>query len=617
MKLLSVGKISLGLATVGAVSYVATVPTSPGRSGVVFVTDPGNSDAASHLLAAGQQANAAAAIPACQTQSAYLPWGSAGQLRTWTPTNSDASTYTFFDAGRATGAPFQARLIVAYGDDTPQAKRAVVLELANGCRRQFQARSFAAADVSVINAEMAKHPLATDPKSYAVFFEPDRATQAQLNKGTIKVLHTQHFSLWYGVKTDAFSYTWTRDNGIAWDTFVKQAGDWAERVWQLDNALLKAPMPYATSASPKKFNIYICGTGLPFLAQDTDNCGGSASDAAWMSAIPLQAGDPTMMHEFSHSISFYTGGLRDRATAGPAWETAAQWNSDALTPNIELALPGYLSNLEVGPVWSGMRYGSWPLITAIRENDATRDLVWKIWTNNLRDSNGASQEDYWEALVRLGTASGAWPNGWRSFADFVGMFGARLVTGDFQKQKFYLDLFHHPAIAKRYVPLKASGATGNYESPAERPLYEFGTHIVPLTIASGATTVSVKLTGVPPVANSSWRFAIVEFGSDYQPVYSALGKVDGNGNATISLPVKAGKTYQLAVTATPYFYQPLGWEGDTPTITPNRFPYKVKITGATPLTGSVLVCNSYTGSDGQDLNWNTNGHNDGAIPCRF
>ena len=146
---------------------------------------------------------------------------------------------------------------------------------------------------------------------------------------------------------------------------------------------------------------------------------------------------------------------------------------------------------------------------------------------------------------------------------------------------------------------------------------EWGTHIIPLTVASSASTIQVQLTGAASANGAAWRFSIVGVDSSNNPTYSALGAVTGTSNATITMPVSSGLSYYLAVTATPTEYQELGWEGDN-NPTPNTFPYSVTITGATPLQGAQNACTSYQsswGSDAMDLNWNTNGNVGGATSC--
>ncbi len=523
-----------------------------------------------------------AAAP-CVTASTWQPWGTPGALRRWTPLDTDADAGRADDPGRAAGAPFDARLVVAFGRDADFSRRTVVLEMADGCRRSFQAGSFAAGDIAEIDARTAEHPLAADTRSHAIDYQFGRASAADVTAGRLGVYHTQHFSIWYGTDRTGFSYTHQAGRGASWDDMLRDTGAWAEQVWLLNRHLLDAPLPYLADAAPKRVNLYICGTGLPWVSGgDRGDCGASASDAMWMSSIYLQPGSTTLIHEFSHVISTYTGGFRDRPSVGPAWESYAEWNSVSLSLNGGDQVSGYLAQLEKGPTLSDLRYANWPWLVALHEADATRPLLWRIWTDNLREPGGRSREDQMEAIVRLGQASGAFPNGWRSFADFMGGFGARLAAGDFQMGKALLDYARRVPATERYAALSPGSAAGDYRSPADRPLLQYGTHLIRLAPASGATSVAVRLTGDPQAAQSAWRFRIVAIDAAGRATYSTMGVVDEAGTASAELPVVAGRRYVLAVTATPYVYQPLGWNGDTAFPTPTRFPYRVTIAGAVP-----------------------------------
>ncbi len=522
-------------------------------------------------------------VAPCVTASAWQPWGTPGALRRWTPLDTDADAGRAADPGRVAGAPFEARLVVAFGRDAAFSRRTVVLEMPDGCRRSFQARSFAAADIAEIEARAAEHPLVADTRSHGIDYQPGRATAADVAAGRLGVSHTQHFSIWYGTDRTAFSYAHQAGRGASWDEMVRDTGAWAEQVWLMNRHLLDAPLPYLADAAPKRVNLYICGTGLPWVAGgDRGDCVASASDAMWMSSVYLQPGSTTLIHEFSHVIATYTGGFRDLASVGPAWESYAEWNSVTLSLNGGDQVSGYLAQLENGPTFSDLRYANWPWLVALHETDATRPLLWRIWTDNLREPGGRSREDQMEAIVRLGQTSGAFPDGWRSFADFMGGFGARLASGDFQMDKALRDYARAVPIERRYAALSAGGAAGDYGSPADRPLLQYGTHLVRLAPAAGATSIAVRLTGDPQAPRSAWRLRIVAIDAAGRATYSPLGSVDDAGTASVELPVVAGRRHVLAVTATPYVYQPLGWSGDTAFPTPTRFPYRVAIAGAVP-----------------------------------
>jgi hypothetical protein len=57
------------------------------------------------------------------------------------------------------------------------------------------------------------------------------------------------------------------------------------------------------------------------------------------------------------------------------------------------------------------------------EDARTRPLVWGAWRHDRRLPTGDGTEDFLPAVVRLGQASGAYPQGMRSFADDMGWYG--------------------------------------------------------------------------------------------------------------------------------------------------------------------------------------------------
>ena len=423
---------------------------------------------------------------------------------------------------------------------------------------------------------------------------------------------TQHFAFWYGIDQTAASYKWEANLGTNWQVFLNLGGDWMEKVWAMDTTILINPMPYAGSDAPRKINIYVCGTGLPFGDNnDKGDCGASGAQSMWVSAIYLQPGSTAMIHEFGHTTQFYTGGFQNNDYAGPLWETGANWNSNTLSPSYDSGAFYYLSNLENGVVWSYARYGEYPWMMYIYENDKTRDLLWGIWQKGLRDSSGNSTEDPVPALIRLGQANGAYPSGIQSFNDDMGWYAARLPAADFNEQKMFFDIFTNHAIATRFAPLATTSTSGNYASPKKRPLYEYGIHIVPLTPSSGADTIAVQLTGATSTGNAAWRFSIVGLDSSHSPTYSQLESVTGTASAVTAINVVSGLTYYLVVIATPTQYKSFIWDDTSGTTTMPAFPYTVQMKGATPLTGAANMCTSHSESDAEDYNWDTNGHKTG------
>jgi hypothetical protein len=548
----------------------------------------------------------------CRSVSQRQPWGVAVS-RAWTPRQLVADDTTA--PGSAVGEPFEARLVIAFGVDGLQTQRQAVLELADGCRRQYTVASLSDADIAVIEAAIQAHPDATDPAEYQLLFETDGPTQADIDAGRLVLHTTQHFAFWRGVDPDGASNQFVAKSGRDWGLFVQGVGDYMEQHWLLNRDVLGAPMPFANEVERKKINVYVCGTGLTFIeGGDLTDCGASAAESVWVSAGAMTWGS-TMVHEFGHVIQFYSGGFRDKPEAGTIWETVAEWNANALTADPWL-LSTYTDNLESGPLFSHARYGAFPFIASLFENDRTRHLVWQTWLDNQRTAEGATTEDYLPAFVRLAQAQGVYPAGFSSFADDVGWFGARLAAMDFE---------HQPAMqhrlkgrdgealsAKREVPLTVTSNAAVFASPAQRPLLQYGTHLVPLTAAAGKVTV--QLTGATTAHQAGWRFTLVSIAANGSVRYAAMATAEGLGSGATAIDHRPGESLYLAVTATPLIYETLGWQEAGP-VTGTQFPYHVRFSNATPWTGSVTACNPAAGAGVLDLNYNTNGHQPDGTAC--
>ncbi len=562
----------------------------------------------------------------CQSRSTRWPWGQ-NEARIWTPRLPSAPAVPQAVAGSAYGAPFTARLVEAFGYDYGESYRSVVLEMEDGCRRAFAAKSFSDADLAAIEAGAAQHPVVPDPATYRIkFSDPDPdgkplTSPALLESGDLHVYETQHFAFWYGNgTTDDYDFPKTiAQQGRSMEEVLRDTGEWFERIWLMNRDVLGAPMPFAKSDDKQKINIYLCGTGRPNSnGTDKDSCGASAGKEMGISAWALAKGSKVFAHEFGHVIQAWSGGF---SQSFEIWETGAEWSLYTVSPG-SAALAWYLNNLESGPFFSVSRYGAFPFISYLFENDRTRSLVFDVWKPAAKPQNGWSEvpRDYAEAIIARGKQTGAYPQGFASFADDAGWYGARLVAMDFVNRAHLIDNYRPTAttssIGHFYTPLVAtSGDNGTtYAPPVERELLQWGTHLIPLTAVAGQK-VTVTLTGGTKANAAAWRFVIVAVGADNTPVYSALGKASGTGSGSAALTIPAGTRAYLAVTATPYRYESLGWQDLGKPIKGTRFPYSIKVEGAVPRTGPVKACDAEAQPGTWAPNYTLNGNNDTWLQC--
>jgi hypothetical protein len=541
----------------------------------------------------------AAASFGCRSHTTLAPWGRY-PMRRWTPIRQIRQPATIDDDGSkreglAIGAPFRARMVQAYGVDDGEARRIVEMVTAAGCYRAFRADSFVAADQAIIAAEVARHPSTPDPNRYATVLEPGQVEPGDIEAGKIAKYETQHFVFWYGTNTKGDSYAYARDTGQDWRTVLTRAGAWAEQVWHMSRDLTGAPMPYADrpAGERRRIAVYISGTGRPHVA-DGDLMSGTpvASPAIWITASMLNYGSKTFAHEFGHVMQFYSGGLRDSPSAGAIWEAGGNWIGNLLVPGSTTWIGSYGNRQYVGPLWPDARYGAFPFLNMLFEDPRTRPLVWAGWTRNARTAAGASTEDFVPTILRLGTASGAYPKGLRSFADDMGWYGARLVTLDFMNQRALLDAVAQSRFVfggSRFAALVPGDRPGRFVPQSDQVLHQFGTDLIPLTPTGHRDTVSVRLTGATTAKDAAWRFALVAVRGEADASYSRLGAVEGTGSATVSYRIPKDARLYLAVTATPGVYESLGWQkpGSTEGA---RFPYAVDISGAAPRLKGEVDC---------------------------
>ncbi len=540
----------------------------------------------------------ASALDGCRSHTTLAPWGRY-PMRRWTPIRPVRQTATIDDdggdrEGLAIGAPFRARLVQAYGVDDGDARQIVEMVTAAGCYRAFRADSFSAADRAFVSVEQARHPYAADPNLYATVPDPAQVQPGDRENGRIGAYETQHFVFWYGTNPQGESYAWVRASGQDWPTFLKRAGDWAEWVWRMSRDLTGAPMPYADSPAGerRRIAIYLYGTGRPHVdGGDLSVHGANASPSVWISAQDMAFGSKTFAHEFGHVIQFYSGGFRGGTTAGPVWESVANWLGHLLVPGKTTWISHYGNHLYLGPVWPVARYGAYPFIDMLFEDARTQPLVWGAWRHDRRLPTGDGAEDFLPAVVRLGQSSGAYPQGMRSFADDMGWYGARLVTLDFLNQRAMLDatgVMRFLFGGTRWASLLPGDRPGRYVPQPGLLLHQFGSDLIPLTVTGADARVSVRLTGGTTDKDAAWRFALVAVRGGTEPTYSPLGAVEGRGSAVITYRVPRDARLFLAVTATPGVYEPIPGGDQVKPTAGARFPYALDITGATPrLKGDV------------------------------
>lgn len=538
----------------------------------------------------GEAANTTApsAPTGCQSRSTREYWEK-GATRTWTPA-VNVATSPEQTPGRRYGTAFRARLVRAFGSDHGDFHRIVTLEMPDGCRRNFRVDGFVGADRAFVATTLAKHPTIVDKRRYRFTYVDGIATPAMVASGKLRFKTTPHFVIWYGVNRKGEYYAGLGFQHMSHQQMLKNIETSLEKAWYLGRDIVGAPMPFANDALPRKLHVFLCGSGRPGIdGGDMASCVPSAAEHMALPALSI--GNSAIPHELAHMVQFYTGGFRDWAKETAIWETAAQWHST--TSGVGPYYTGtYIRNLHTGPFSPIARYEKHPVLSFLAERDDTHDLVYRAWTKNRRDAKGRSEEGFVDAFVRLAGETGAYANGYLSFADDMGWYGARLVTMDFLDQRAWLDARHFawPKIPGYKMPTDniddmytvlpsvAGDPPGSYASPANRPLRPWGTHLVPLK--AQASTVEISLTGGTSANDAAWRFALVAVAPGDGATYSTLGRAAGTGTGKSDIKVPKGARLFLAVTATPYSHDDPIQQGGNVMKEEVAFPYRVQMKGA-------------------------------------
>lgn len=490
----------------------------------------------------------------------FIPSEMPAVVRTWHPANN------LNEPGIKKGPPFEAALVRVFNEDTDWSSEIAVFRFRDGTARAWKSRSFSQADVKLMRDMKAKAPIApVDSRKWTT--QLDEATTKRVKDGELNQHETRHFVFIWGNAPEA-----TAKAAMSKPKFIEQAGEWFEKVWTAYEVDFQAPMPYVGDRRPVRIQVNLYGTGIPGVGS------GWANSAKAMALDPraIFYGSTVVGHEFGHVVQAYTGGFMIRSSGGPWWETHAETGSFNCSPTHGDALGTMFTHLNHGCQWPESRYSNWAILMQLWEKKRTRQLVYGIWTKNRRDRAGASEEDPLETTVRLGKADGSLPEGWDSFGEEIGEMAARMVTMDYLNQGYLRDASSE--MRKKTMSQLTASATspGWFDAPADKPLYAYGAHWIPVTPAAGASQIAVSFRGNSKATDAKWRLTLVTVDRENSARYSPRITATGSTEAKVILPVKPGEEYVLVVAATPTKYRSLTWN-QTPEFS---FPYSVNATGA-------------------------------------
>ena len=358
--------------------------------------------------------------------------------------------------------------------------------------------------------------------------------------------------------------------------FLDRQKEWFEKVWtHLDG--IGAPMPMAADPAPHKLNVFITGTGL---ARHKEGFAFGGADVI-MHPGALGDGSSVVIHEFTHSVQYYSKGFRDSPLVGWFWECHANWSTHQFMPAYPPVLGHYAERAHYELNSSRHNYGSWPFLQVLAEDPRFGwSFPYDIWPACRRNDRDGALEDPFQAIMRVGVERKVWKDGVDGFGDTIGELAARMVGWDFQNQYFQLkEIRRLERDAGRVSSLGAILEQGRdrrwYPLHSHAPK-QYGVNLVGLEVAPGAQSVEVDFVGeVDPTEAGAWRVTLVAVDALGRCRYSPTVR-----SGKVSLDVRAGERLTLAVAATPTRYVPQEFRPGF--AVKRRYPYSIAVVGAVP-----------------------------------
>jgi carbonic anhydrase/acetyltransferase-like protein (isoleucine patch superfamily) len=364
--------------------------------------------------------------------------------------------------------------------------------------------------------------------------------------------------------------------------FLDRQKAWFETVWtHLDG--LGAPMPMAKDPSPRKLNVYVTGTGL---AKHKDGFAFGGADVI-MHPNALGDGSSVVIHEFTHSVQYYSKGFRDSPLVGWFWECHANWSTHQFMPAYPPVLAHYAERAHYELNSSRHNYGSWPFLQVLAEDPRFGwSFPYDIWPACRRNERDGALEDPFQAIMRIGVERKVWKDGVEGFGDTIGELAARMVGWDFQNQYFQLKeirgLEAQVGRVSSLATVLEQGADGRWVPLHSQAPKQYGVNIVWLDPQVGAKSVAADFEGLrDPTEFGDWRVTMVAVDPHGRCRYSPTVR-----SGRVSLDVRPKERLALAIAATPTKYVPQEFRPGF--AVKRRYPYAVTLTGAECADGPLV-----------------------------
>ena len=431
--------------------------------------------------------------------------------------------------------------------------------------RSYPAKLLAPADRALAEQLEQRRRAALSPKLRAEY----PLVMKSYTKETADVAVSPHFAFYTGPDREG-----SGKKAFA-PGFLDRQKAWFEKVWDhLDT--LGAPMPMAAEPSAHKLNVFVTGTGL---AKHKEGFAFGGEDVI-MHPNALGDGSSVVIHEFTHSVQFYSKGFRDSPLVGWFWECHANWSTHQFMPAYPPVLTHYAERAHYELNSSRHNYGSWPFLQVLAEDPRFGwSFPYDIWPACRRNDRNGALEDPFQTIMRIGAERKVWKDGVEGFGDTIGELAARMVGWDFQNQYFHLKEIRG---LERQVGRVSSLATVLEPGEGDRwyPMHsqapkQYGVNIVWLDPHVGTKQVEVDFEGQgDPTEHADWRVTLVAVDVQGRCRYSPT--VHGG---RLRMEVRPGERYAMAVAATPTRYVPQEFRPGF--AVKRRYPYAVRVQGAT------------------------------------
>jgi len=431
--------------------------------------------------------------------------------------------------------------------------------------RSYPAKLLAPADRALAEQLEAKRRLQISPRPRTEY----PLVMKTYTKETADVTVSPHFAFYTGADKGG-----SGKKAFA-PGFLERQKEWFEKVWtHLDG--LGAPMPMAADPAPHKLNVFVTGTGL---AKHQEGFAFGGADVI-MHPGALGDGSSVVIHEFTHSVQYYSKGFRDSPLVGWFWECHANWSTHQFMPAYPPVLGHYAERAHYELNSSRHNYGSWPFLQVLAEDPRFGwSFPYDIWPACRRNARDGALEDPFQAIMRLGVERKVWKDGVEGFGDTLGELAARMVGWDFQNQYFHLKeirrLERDPARVSSLATVLERGEDQRWYPLHSQAPKQYGVNIVFLDPNADAKVIEIDFEGLgDPTEYPDWRVTLVAVDARGRCRYSPT--VHGG---RLGLDVHEGERFALAIAATPTRYVPQEFRPGF--AVKRRHPYAVSIQGAT------------------------------------